>query len=442
MTDSINKKTTNLKINIFQSKKILEILSWIEDLNSSIKVSVSKKTFEINSYWNFDDKKSKIMNKNNSFFEINGLRYSNNSLSNFEQPILHQNEIGFLGLLSKKINNEYYFLIQAKIEPGNINLYQLSPTLQATKSNFEQKHGGKAPKFFDLFISDLNSIYDKLQTEHSSYFYRKRNRIKVIVIEEEIEIDTQFKWISFQDLIELSKFDNLLNMSLRSILGCFHYLACCKINSDLIHRAFDNLNIHLNVFKMKSNVESKFISLSNLEGWKVGKAGLKDTLRQSFFKISYFDVVIPHREVEKWEQPLIENYGYRDILLFTKLIDGENFYLVKITSEVGSFDIAEFGPTINLSTPQLTNDPLEKTLNSIYKSSSFDILIKSELSEEGGRFYHFSNYYSIVISNHDFDVEKRSNFQWVNKMTLSYLINQEGKANIYLRTFMLLIEAK
>ena len=41
--------------------------------------------------------------------------------------------------------------MQAKIEPGNINKIQLSPTIQATKSNFTQKHGGRKTELFGIF---------------------------------------------------------------------------------------------------------------------------------------------------------------------------------------------------------------------------------------------------------------------------------------------------
>ena len=37
-------------------------------------------------------------------------------------------------------------------KPGNINNIQLSPTVQATKSNYLRAHGGKKTKFIDYFI--------------------------------------------------------------------------------------------------------------------------------------------------------------------------------------------------------------------------------------------------------------------------------------------------
>ena len=60
---------------------------------------------------------------------------------NWDQPIIIQNEKGILGILKDSVKNKY--LLQAKVEPGNKNRLQLSPTVQATKSNYQRVHGGK-----------------------------------------------------------------------------------------------------------------------------------------------------------------------------------------------------------------------------------------------------------------------------------------------------------
>ena len=74
---------------------------------------------------------------------------------NWDQPIIVQKEIGILGILKK--NNKY--LLQAKFEPGNINKIQISPTVQATKSNYTQVHGGKKVPFLNYFLKLLLQYY-------------------------------------------------------------------------------------------------------------------------------------------------------------------------------------------------------------------------------------------------------------------------------------------
>ena len=83
--------------------------------------------------------KKKIFHKSGKFFQIISIRaVSNFYKKKWDQPIIVQNEKGILGILMKKYNGRTKYLLQAKIEPGNINKLQLSPTVQATKSNYSR----------------------------------------------------------------------------------------------------------------------------------------------------------------------------------------------------------------------------------------------------------------------------------------------------------------
>ena len=55
---------------------------------------------------------------------------------------IHQPEIGILGILTRLTGGAREYLMQAKQEPGNVDGAQVSPTLQATFSNYTQAHGG------------------------------------------------------------------------------------------------------------------------------------------------------------------------------------------------------------------------------------------------------------------------------------------------------------
>jgi len=57
------------------------------------------------------------------FFSIQGIDINTNFGIKYkwQQPIINQPEIGFLGIIVKKINGILHFLLQAKIELGNIN---------------------------------------------------------------------------------------------------------------------------------------------------------------------------------------------------------------------------------------------------------------------------------------------------------------------------------
>ena len=112
--------------------------------------------------------------------------------------------------------------MQAKIEPGNINNIQLSPTLQATKSNYTRIHQGKSPLYLEYFYKSGTKypiILDQLQSEQGARFLHKRNRNIIIEIDEEIPVYDDYCWLTLGQIKKLMTFDNLVNMDLRTVIS-------------------------------------------------------------------------------------------------------------------------------------------------------------------------------------------------------------------------------
>ena len=166
------------------------IMNWVKDQNDRVSVKINKISFSDLKSWHFDNDISKLQHESGKFFSIDGLRVNTNygNVKTWDQPIINQPEIGYLGFITKEFNGVLHFLLQAKIEPGNINYVQLSPTLQATKSNYTQVHKGKSPAYLDYFVNAKPNqiLLDQLQSEQGARFLRKRNRNIIIKIEEDI----------------------------------------------------------------------------------------------------------------------------------------------------------------------------------------------------------------------------------------------------------------
>ena len=78
--------------------------------------------------------------------------------------------------------------MQAKIEPGNLNYVQLSPTIQATKSNYTQVHKGKESLYLEYFRDRTNLVLiDQLQSEQGGRFFKKRNR-NILILNSNIDV--------------------------------------------------------------------------------------------------------------------------------------------------------------------------------------------------------------------------------------------------------------
>lgn len=86
----------------------VDIIDWINEGNKNLLVDITKNKLEDSNFWSYNEKKGIIQNKNNSFFHIIGLRehYKLKEKEEFvEQPIIIQDEIGYLGIICKEFNH-------------------------------------------------------------------------------------------------------------------------------------------------------------------------------------------------------------------------------------------------------------------------------------------------------------------------------------------------
>ena len=157
-----------------------EVVTWIERRNREVVVQVDEVPFASLRGWHFDEATGNLVHNSGKFFSIVGIDVRTNTgcEQRWTQPIINQPEVGYLGIICKEFDGVLYFLLQAKIEPGNVNCVQLSPTLQATRSNYTQVHGGKKPAYLEYFQNAKPNqiILDQLQSEQGARFLRKRNR--------------------------------------------------------------------------------------------------------------------------------------------------------------------------------------------------------------------------------------------------------------------------
>lgn len=425
-----------------------EILDWIKNENTKISTNLIRTVIKQNTFWFYDKNKSLIRNRNNSFFTINGIKQGKK-----EQPIIVQNEVGYLGIIAKKINGVLHFLMQAKIEPGNVNKVQISPTLQATKSNFTRKHGGKAPCYLEYFENNnsFQVIYDGNEPEQCSRFYKKYNRNVIIKIpdNEQIPIYGNFKWVSIAQIKKLAtSYDNLVNMDTRTVLSCipFDLADDNSFKAPLLKSIFgeDSSDECINLIRKKqiNSSKAKLIRLEELKNWSITNKGI--FCKGYFpFHFEYFDIYIDEREVTHWSQPLAVANGKALFALAYIIQNNIMFFLIKIHSEIGCEFGSCFGPTIQLEAPvsfAKPNNVIEKIIfESIIGKSC---LVDTILSEEGGRFYHEENRNIICELNISFDQiqsEFGNEYMLVTYKTIRKLIEKTHMVNIQLRNLLALL---
>lgn len=439
-----------------------ELLSWIQELNKTTYVNINECSINDSSFWFYDDYNGEVLNRKRSFFSIKGMRRFENGEFTGEQPIIIQPEIGYLGIICRKIDGVLNFLMQAKIEPGNVNCVQISPTIQATKSNFTRAHGGKLPTYFELFEhSDrYEVVYDQIQSEQATRFYKKRNRNMIMIVNDDFEIFQNFRWMTLGQIKKLMEVDNLVNMDTRTVLSGIPLVTQNlsenekeKISEQFSDKALFNSIFHsdpqnnlpwiyqrLNDYKMFQDVKIATVPLNQLVDWKVDEFGIT-CKKQADFMVRYYDIEISGREVQHWSQPLFKAIGMATFGLLSRIKDGKRQYLIKIKPEIGSFDKAEIGPSVQWEpTHYLYNDnEVEKLFRKKYESKK-DVMIDVILSEEGGRFYHEQNNNVIVEIDADELQTLPEDYIWVEYATLNYLVQVNNCLNIQLRNLLSLIK--
>lgn len=437
------------------------LLEWVGEMNQKFVVNVNETTFQPDDYWYFDEEKGIIENKSHSFFSIRGLQYKKKNQIVVEQPIIYQPEIGFLGIICKEFDGVMYFLMQAKVEPGNVNCVQISPTIQATKSNFERAHGGHLPNYYYYFENSpkYTIIFDQVQSEQGTRFYKKRNRNIMIRVDEEIEVFANFRWMTLGQVKELMKIDNLVNMDTRTVLSCiplstYHYgseelerISDFITDESLFNSIFhaniqdgiENIYNYLNSIKMFSNVKSKLIPLNQLDTWSINNYGIT-CQGEANFEVRYYDIEISGREVRQWRQPLVKAVGVGTFGLLLCEHEGMLKFLVAVRPEMGAFDTYEIGPTIFFETVRKEQ---KDTIMDIFEDrlcKREGIICDSLFSEEGGRFYQEQNRNVILKIDYIEPCRLPRGYFWMTYSSLNSLVQINNCLNIQLRNLLSIID--
>ncbi|WP_287984899.1 NDP-hexose 2,3-dehydratase family protein [Diaphorobacter sp.] len=425
-----------------------QVLEWIQERNRQVKVRVDRIPFTQMKSWGFDAERSRLAHSSGSFFSIDGINVRTNvgPVQDWDQPIINQPEIGYLGIITKIFNGTLYFLLQAKIEPGNVNNVQLSPTLQATKSNYTRIHKGKSPKYLEYFTDRLRCeiLLDQLQSEQGARFLKKRNRNIIIKTDSEIEVFEDYCWLTLGQIKELMGMDNVVNMDTRTVISGISYgnhsdetvsfynllnnpsgtvgtrFLASELNAEVALHTTDAIIHWFTNLKTQYDLFIKALPLHAVRDWIIARDCIyhKD---DKFFRVIGVHVEIANREVTGWDQPIIEPMDEGICAFIVKNIKGVIHFLVQAKVESGNFDILEMAPTVQCITSSYKNEESVRTLpylGEVLAADSKNIIYDTMQSEEGGRFYREQNRNVIILVDESFSEKVPENYIW---MTLNQL---------------------
>jgi len=417
-----------------------EIISWIEKHKSDSQVSVEQVPLKLLKKWNFEKQTGNLVHESGKFFFIEGLEVETDwgTKPKWDQPIINQPEVGILGILTKKINGILHFLMQAKNEPGNLNKIQISPTLQATKSNYTRVHKGKKPSFLEYFNGEKKVLIllDQLQSEQGGRFLKKRNRNIIIEVPENESLPEtdNFIWLTLGQIKSLLTHDNLVNMDSRSVISGIPFYLDPNIHDevlkqtlnekdslkllDSVYREENSLNDLQDIISWITRLKSKYElninkkPLRDLKSW-TNDGNIIHHNDNKYFSVIGLSVSIKGREVLNWDQPIIKPSQEGLLGIITKSINGITHFLIQAKLEVGNVDVIEFAPTVQCLTGNYKEGYEVPFIEHFLNPRPEKIIYASMQSEEGGRFYLESNKNIIIRENENFNPKLPENYCWM-----------------------------
>ncbi len=442
-------------------------MPWVQDRRESVHAQVTQVPLESLSKWKIDEAMTSIRHDSGGFFSIEGIRVQTNwgRIKTWDQPIINQPEIGFLGFIACKFAGVLHVLVQAKIEPGNINTVQLSPTLQATRSNYLQRHKGKRPLYLEFFNGEQRCrlLLDQLQSEQGARFLRKRNRNIIVEVDsaEHLPPHPDFRWMTIGQLRHWMRVDNLVNMDTRTVLSGLSYgthpsrsvdaivsflggsdrralMLRSALNSDASQHSFREILSWITGLKSTLDLQVERMPLNALNGWKMID-GMVRRPDDKYFSVIGARVQIGNREVAQWDQPMIKPAQEGLLAFVVKPINGVFHFLVQAKLEAGNFDVVELAPTVQCLTGNYrlgANEYSVPFINDVLNAPAGQVLYDTMQSEEGGRFFFEQNRNLIVEVDADFSVIEHPNYRWMTLHQMLRFIEFNNYLNIAARSLL------
>ncbi|UKY51794.1 NDP-hexose 2,3-dehydratase family protein [Streptomyces inhibens] len=435
--------------------------SWFAEQRRVNRFEVTRIPFGELEGWGFQAGTGNLVHDSGKFFAVEGLQVSTDwqDRGSWSQPILNQPEVGVLGIAVKEFDGVLHCLMQAKMEPGNLNTVQLSPTVQATRSNYTGVHRGRQVAYMEYFAPPgrrSRILVDSLQSEQGSWFLRKRNRNMVVEITEDVDPSPNFRWLTIGQLHRLLRRDNVINMDARTVLSCIPFappdgtartpgdngyreslLRSMSAAQDPLHSTGEILS-WLTEVRSRHEVLQRSVPLHQVRGWRTTEDEISHE-EGRHFKVIAANVAASNREVARWTQPLIAPTEQGLAAFLARPVNGVLHLLVHAKMEAGILNVAELAPTVMCLRGNFAGLPEKdqpRFLDLVTETDPAARTCDAVQSEEGGRFFHADTRYQVIQVGEDFPLEVPSGYRWMTVRQLTGLLRHSNYVNVQARSLL------
>jgi oxidase EvaA len=414
-----------------------DVAGWLAQRTKAGHYRVERVPFGELGGWEFDPGTGDLRHRSGRFFSVVGLRAAVDGTPphSWHQPVIDQPEAGILGIVAKEFDGVLHFLMQAKMEPGNCNLVQLSPTVQATPSNYRRVHHGTGVKYLDYFVHpDTDSVLvDVLQSEHGAWFYRKRNRNMIVEPAGEVPVLDGFRWMTLGQIARLVRRDNAVGMDARTVLSC---IPAVEEPGESLHADLQ-LRSWFTEVRSRRVLTTQRVPMGRLPGWVRDDYSIH-RIDGRYFSIAAVSVQAGTREVSSWSQPLLEQHGLGVNAFLTARFRDVPHVLVHARVECGLVDDVELAPTVQVTPDNCPPHRRPRFLDRVLAAGPERIAFDALLSEEGGRLLNAQSRYMVVETD---PFPAPPDFRWVTPVQLSALVQHSNYVNVQARTLLMCLNA-
>lgn len=414
-------------------------LAWLAERDAEQLMSVTRVPLDELDRWVTDAETGTIRHDTGRFFSVQGVDVAvhDREVVRWSQPIISQPETGILGILATVRDGRTHVLMQAKIEPGNPAGHELSPTVQATRSNYTRVHEGRPTPYLEHFLDPARGsvLVDVRQSEQGSWFLGKRNRNVVVQLDDPPEVVDGYRWFDLEEVDRLLAVDHTVNMDARTVLACLPRPdGDAHLGDD--RPAVATRDVLSAITRRRSLIEVTTVptALDGLRGWHRAPEAISHE-SGGFFQIVGVDVACDGREVGSWAQPMLRACGTGLAVLFVTWINGTLHALLQLRHEPGFVDTVELGPAVQCIPDTYRHLP-EGTRPALLDealTTGPTVLFDSLLSEEGGRFMDTSTRYRVVELPEAIDMP---GFLWLTVSQLEALVQHSHYLNVQARSLV------
>lgn len=380
-----------------------------------------------------------------------------------EQPMIDQPEIGVLGFLVRCTGSAREWLLQAKTEPGNVLGTQVGPSVQATLSNYQRVHGGRATPMIECFIGQppvgTRRWSDSLQSEQGDRFLGKYNRNALVELPRGhpgIAADA-WAWFPAHAVRDALLADYAVNTDARSVMVCspWDWLADSGATAfsrwrgrggfgEALYGSFssaagitrpDAVGPHLEAARARHPTTLEHRAIERLNGWRIEPFGVFPNDDQASFSVQAFAVRASDREVSQWSQPLLVGGRATTVSLLCTRWDGVLHALLRCAAEPGLRDVVQLGPSD-------IDDPLHERLSwlpAVLSDPRCERRVAVRQSDEGGRFMRSAALYQVVEADPQLLPSQDADAVWLTLGQIQALALRDGQLTNEARSVLSLL---